>query len=123
MTDNDRDRATGGSTGSGSTAVPPTTEARLAAAPDTGWAGLIGDSDVYAAEWDRIEVAFVDDPRRAVEQADRLVGEVIQALNDSFRDTRSRLEQQWGEGAEVSTEDLRLTLQRYRAFFARLLPH
>lgn len=116
MTDHDLDRPGGDPTTSGSTASGAT------GAPDTGWAGLIGDPDRFAAEWDRIEVAFVDDPRRAVEKADRLVGEVIQALTDSFGDTRSQLERQWGEGAEISTEDLRLTLQRYRAFFARLLP-
>jgi hypothetical protein len=31
------------------------------------------------------------------------------------------LEKRWGQGDSVSTEDLRLALQRYRSFFDRLL--
>jgi hypothetical protein len=31
------------------------------------------------------------------------------------------LEQQWDRGDDVSTEDLRIALQRYRSFFQRLL--
>lgn len=86
-----------------------------------GWAQLIGDTDRFASEWERIETGFVDDPRRAVEEADRLVAEVTQVLVDSFSDTRARLEKQWGKGTEVGTEDLRLTLRRYRAFLDLLL--
>ena len=63
----------------------------------------------------------MDEPRRAVEQADELVAEVIKRLADSFARERSRLEGQWGRGDNVSTEDLRVALQRYRAFFDRLL--
>jgi len=63
----------------------------------------------------------VDEPRRAVERADELVAEVIKRLADSFAHERSRLEGQWGRGDNVSTEDLRVALQRYRAFFDRLL--
>ena len=68
-----------------------------------------------------IQTAFVDEPRRAVERADELVAEVIKRLADSFAHERSRLEGQWGRGDNVSTEDLRVALQRYRAFFDRLL--
>jgi hypothetical protein len=56
-----------------------------------------------------------------VERADELVAEVIKRLADSFAQERSRLEGQWGRGDNVSTEDLRVALQRYRAFFDRLL--
>ena len=63
----------------------------------------------------------MDEPRRAVEQADALVAEVIQRLANSFSEARTNLEGQWGRGDNVSTEDLRVTLQRYRAFFDRLL--
>ena len=62
-----------------------------------------------------------DPARRAVEQADALVAEVIKQLANSFAEARSSLEGQWGRGDKVSTEDLRVTLQRYRAFFDRLL--
>jgi hypothetical protein len=63
----------------------------------------------------------VDEPRRTVEQADQLVAQVMQRLAEGFAAERERLEQQWGRGEDISTEDLRVTLQRYRAFFQRLL--
>ena len=75
----------------------------------------------FRTRWTEIQTAFVDEPRRAVEQADALVAEVIQRLANSFSQARSTLEGQWGRGDNVSTEDLRITLQRYRAFFDRLL--
>lgn len=71
--------------------------------------------------WTEIQTAFVDEPRRAVEQADALVSEVTERLSRSFADERSKLEGQWGRGDDVSTEDLRVALQRYRTFFDRLL--
>jgi hypothetical protein len=71
--------------------------------------------------WDAVQTAFVDDPRDAVAQADSLVAETIQNLATSFSDQRGRLEEQWGRGENVSTEDLRVVLQRYRSFFNRLL--
>jgi len=38
-----------------------------------------------------------------------------------FSEERKNLEAQWERGGDVSTEDLRVALQRYRSFFARLL--
>lgn len=71
--------------------------------------------------WESLQTGFVDEPRRTVEQADELVAHVMQRLAEGFATERERLEQQWGRGEDISTEDLRLTLQRYRAFFQRLL--
>jgi hypothetical protein len=71
--------------------------------------------------WDRIQTGFVDEPRRAVEDADKLVAETMQRLAEMFADERSRMEAQWDRGDDIDTEDLRLALQRYRAFFGRLL--
>jgi len=79
------------------------------------------ESKDFHKRWTDIQTAFVDEPRRAVERADELVAEVIKRLADSFAHERSRLEGQWGRGDNVSTEDLRVALQRYRAFFDRLL--
>ena len=79
------------------------------------------ESQDFHKRWTDIQTAFVDEPRHAVEQADELVAEVIKRLADSFARERSRLEGQWGRGDNVSTEDLRVALQRYRAFFDRLL--
>lgn len=75
----------------------------------------------FRTRWTEIQTGFVDEPRRAVEQADALVAEVIKRLADSFAEERSKLEGQWGRGDDVSTEDLRVSLRRYRSFFDRLL--
>ncbi len=79
------------------------------------------ESRDFHKRWTDIQTAFVDEPRQAVERADELVAEVIKRLSDSFARERSQLEGQWGRGDNVSTEDLRVALQRYRAFFDRLL--
>jgi hypothetical protein len=79
------------------------------------------ESKQFHERWTDIQTGFVDEPRQAVERADELVAEVIKRLADSFAQERSRLEGQWGRGDNVSTEDLRVALQRYRAFFDRLL--
>jgi len=71
--------------------------------------------------WESIQTTFVDDPRDAVETADALVAELMQRLADGFARERGRLEGQWSRGENVSTEDLRVVLQRYRSFFRRLL--
>ena len=71
--------------------------------------------------WTDVQARFVDDPHEAVKSADALVDEVIRDLSALFSDERSKLEAQWGKNDEVSTEDLRVALQRYRSFFERLL--
>jgi hypothetical protein len=73
------------------------------------------------SRWEEIQGSFVDEPRRAVEEADSLVAELMQRLADSFAEERKGLEGQWDRGDDVSTEDLRIALQRYRSFFDRLL--
>ena len=75
----------------------------------------------FQGRWENLQTGFVDEPRLTVEQADQLVAEVMQRLAEGFAAERERLEQQWGRGEDISTEDLRITLQRYRAFFQRLL--
>jgi hypothetical protein len=75
----------------------------------------------FRSRWNTIQTGFVDEPRRTVEQADTLVAEVIQQLAKSFADERGKLEHDWSRGNDVSTEDLRLGLRRYRSFFDRLL--
>jgi hypothetical protein len=63
----------------------------------------------------------VDEPRQTVAEADKLVASVMQRLTEGFANERSGLEKQWDHGDNVSTEDLRVALQRYRSFFDRLL--
>jgi hypothetical protein len=71
--------------------------------------------------WSKIQTDFVDEPRKAVEQADSLVASAMKRLAEVFAEERSKLEHQWDRGDKVSTEDLRVALQRYRTFFHRLL--
>jgi len=75
----------------------------------------------FRTRWDDIQTAFVDEPRRAVEQADSLVASAMQRLAEVFANERSGLEKQWDRGDNVSTEDLRVAFTRYRSFFQRLL--
>ena len=79
------------------------------------------EGDRLRGEWEAVQAAFVDDPRAAVQRAGALVSEVVQNLTESFTTAQSRLEQQWSQGEDVSTEDLRQALHRYRSFFERLL--
>jgi hypothetical protein len=72
-------------------------------------------------KWSEVQTAFVDEPRKAVEQADSLVASAMKRLAEVFAEERSKLEGQWDRGDNVSTEDLRIALQRYRTFFHRLL--
>jgi hypothetical protein len=75
----------------------------------------------YRTQWDSIQTGFVDQPRAAVEQADALVSQLVNRLTEVFARERSTLEGQWTKGDDVSTEDLRIALTRYRSFFHRLL--
>ncbi len=86
-------------------------------------APLFSDSDAasFRNRWRDIQGAFVDDPRTAVKQADGLVAETIKRLAETFAGERNRLEHEWDKGENVSTEDLRQALRRYRAFFGRVL--
>jgi hypothetical protein len=75
----------------------------------------------FRARWDQVQTSFVDEPRKAVEQADTLVANVVKRIAEQFSSERSQLEKQWDRGDNVSTEDLRQALKRYRSFFDRLL--
>jgi hypothetical protein len=86
-------------------------------------AALLADEDAggFRSRWNEIQVRFVDEPRGSVEKADGLVAEMMGRLTQMFSEERTRLEGQWERGDDVSTEDLRIALQRYRSFFERLL--
>jgi hypothetical protein len=99
------------------------TGAAAARAPEEERAALFAsnESNELRARWDSIQVGFVDEPRRAVEEADALVSQTMKRLAEIFSDERQKLEQQWGRNENISTEDFRIALRRYRSFFARLL--
>jgi hypothetical protein len=79
------------------------------------------EAEDFRQRWKRIQVAFVDEPRQAVEDADSLIAQTMKRLAEVFADERQQLERQWDKGDNVSTEDLRIALRRYRSFFSRLL--
>lgn len=82
----------------------------------------------FRQRWDSVQAGFVDDPRRAVEDADALVAETMQRLAETFAQERKRLEREFarrpdasGTASSVGTEELRIALRHYRSFFKRLL--
>jgi hypothetical protein len=101
---------------------------QAALASDTGpggqpYAQLLEDRELQSilGQWKDIQAAFVDEPRKAIQDADALVAELMQRLAETFASEREHLESQWAGGDDVSTEDLRRGLRRYRSFFERLL--
>ncbi|HVH23154.1 MAG TPA: hypothetical protein VNA11_11925, partial [Pseudonocardia sp.] len=77
-------------------------------------------ADQYASRWNEVKGMFVDEPRQAVQQADALVGDLLDDLEQLFRAQRQEIEQGL-DNDDTSTEDLRMALRRYRSFFDRLL--
>jgi hypothetical protein len=80
-----------------------------------------GETEKFRSHWLDIQSAFVDDPRAAVQKADALVEDMIQSITDNFAQRRATLENHWNSEGNVSTEDLRIAIKRYRTFFDRLL--
>jgi len=75
----------------------------------------------FRARWDQVQGSFVDEPRKAVEQADNLVASVVKRIAEQFAAEREKLEHRWDKGDEINTEDLRQAFRSYRSFFDRLL--
>jgi hypothetical protein len=124
MRDQPREQETQAATEPASTAtMTREPQAAAQARPPEAASGLINDQklDGFAGRWDAVQAGFVDDPRRAVEQADQLVAEVIDHLSRLFTQERARLESHWSKGGQVETEDLRIAIQRYREFFRTLI--
>ena len=90
---------------------------------ENGNAALLMEDEArdFRTQWERIQAGFVDEPRQAVEEADKLVESAIKRLSEVFADERAKLEREWDRGDSVSNEDLRVALRRYRSFFDRLL--
>jgi hypothetical protein len=75
----------------------------------------------FRTDWEQLRTDFANDPRSTLEQANRLMGSLLQQIEDRFSSERERLEQDWDERGGVSTEELRIALTRYRNLFERLL--
>jgi hypothetical protein len=89
--------------------------------PDRSWLPG-GDLGGVERRWREIQVSFVDEPRKAVADANTLVADLMRRLAQMLFDERAALEQRClGPQQEASTEDLRQGLRQYRAVFRRLL--
>ena len=90
---------------------------------DVSGGNLLPDNVVQGLRnhWNNVQSGFVDEPQAAVRQADELVAIAMKRLAEGFTEQRNTLEHQWTGGKDVSTEDLRIALRKYRAFFERLL--
>jgi hypothetical protein len=77
------------------------------------------DARTFQVRWETIQGTFIDDPHAATEQADALVGEVMDQLASLRTEYLRQLRGAIGDGSD--TEAMRVALQRYRAFFQMLL--
>lgn len=74
---------------------------------------------------DRLQQAvngFVDGPRHAVEEADRVFEETVTRVTDSLSERHGSIRTAWkGQDHEAETEDMRVALRTYREVTERLL--
>jgi hypothetical protein len=103
-------------------AVDPTPASDVASG-NGGHEALLDRSEAesFHGRWTDLQTRFVDAPQDSVREADTLVAELMKRLAETFSAERETLEAQWTRGEDVSTEDLRIALTRYRSFFDRLL--
>jgi len=98
------------------------------------------DRERFAERWRSVQAQFVDDPKGATGEADRLVGEVMQARGYPVGDFEQRAADvsvnhpqvvehyraahtiaQRADRGDAETEDLRQAMVHYRALFEDLL--
>jgi hypothetical protein len=81
----------------------------------------VEEIDELKSRWNSIQIEFVDEPRKSVEQADTLLVEALEKINHALANKRTMLNESWANHEDMSTEDLRIALQGYRTFLNRLL--
>ena len=98
------------------------------------------DADRFASEWRGVQARFVDEPRAAVVEADRLIGDVMRSRGYPVDDANRRLDDlsvdhghvlnhyragreivARHERGEATTEDLRQAMVHFRALFEELV--
>ena len=98
------------------------------------------DRDRYASEWRQVQALFVDEPRSAIDDADELIGRVMEDRGYPVADFEQRVADVSVDHPDVvehyraahaiaarraeldtSTEDLRQAMVHYRALFEDLL--
>jgi hypothetical protein len=98
-------------------ATPPRADGRrtdqAAADGNAERVGLLNDPAGLRDQWQQVQGTFVDDPQRAVHEASVLVDRTLREIHENV--SRGQISD------PTSTEDLRVSFQRYREFFQRLL--
>jgi hypothetical protein len=91
--------------------------------PDAPVAGLWGAdaADGLRDRWRALQLRFVDDPLGAADEAASLVGEAVESLMSSLSTHQRELDDWRSSAGAPDTEQLRMTVRRYREFLDRLL--
>ncbi|MGW3205334.1 hypothetical protein [Streptomyces sp. NPDC001135] len=100
-----------------------------APAPSGAGAPLLAheETDRWEQRMRQLTAGFVDEPRSAVEEADRALAEIVARFDEAVDRRRRTLRRSWeasedrGPGSETDTEQLRLALRDYRELAGRLL--
>lgn len=111
-----------------------TTGYESVAASTTEGESLLANTELMRASWQQVQAGFVDDPKAAVSDAADLIDNTVQALVETLRQRQRQLRDMSGNGVTNSngfgsagpdnvpdTEQLRLTMQRYRSLFNQLV--
>jgi hypothetical protein len=102
---------------------------------DLTFGNLVPDAEQYTAQWQEIQFRFVDDPRGSVTEAADVVAQVTAKMEAAIQERQRAIEErqhaiaeqqrtlrdQWGEGSNADTENLRATLRMYKTFLDQLI--
>jgi hypothetical protein len=88
--------------------------------PESG--PLLSDAGLWEQRWSDVQASFVDDPGTSIHDADVLVTQAMEDLAKALIARRDTLQSRWrSTEAPPDTEELRLTIQGYRALLFGLL--
>src|SRR4029077_6091039 len=102
---------------------------------DLTFGNLVPDAEQYTAQWQEIQFRFVDAPRASVTEAADVVAQVTAKMEAAIQERQRAIEErqraiaeqqrtlrdQWGEGSNADTENLRETLRMYKTFLDQLI--
>jgi hypothetical protein len=81
---------------------------------------LLTEVEELRSSWQRIQVAFVDDPRGSVAEAAAMVEETAETLVATIRERERVLRGAWQGNGGADTEKLRIAMGKYRTFFEKI---
>jgi hypothetical protein len=97
----------------GAQELPGRSEGQAAADEGAARVGLLTNAAGLRDAWQRVQGTFVDDPQGAVREASVLVERTLEEIRVNVTSGHT--------SGTTSTEELRVSFQRYREFFQRLL--